>query len=163
MNIRGWIHIQYTHIHTHTHTHIIYIFAFACNHTHTLTHTHIYICVCECACIYVCVCVSVDICTRMYLHARICIYTSYCFSDFFLKCRKLVGALIFQGHICTGIAAPKIPVGWQWNSMFFALSLILEGATVKVSQFIMPLGSIYSNKMSCNEQKCILWKLQNNN
>jgi hypothetical protein len=34
----------------------------------------------------------------------------------------------------------------EWNSTFFAFSLIKEGTTEKVLQFIMPLESIYSKK-----------------
>ncbi len=33
---------------------------------------------------------------------------------------------------------------WQWSSMFFAFSLIIEGTTEKVLQFLMPLKSIYN-------------------
>jgi hypothetical protein len=38
---------------------------------------------------------------------------------------------------------------------FFILSLIVEGTTEKVSQFIMPLMSIYNKMLRLNEQKCI--------
>jgi hypothetical protein len=44
----------------------------------------------------------------------------------------------------------------EWNSTFFAFSLIVEGTTEKVLQFIMPLKSIYPTEtlVSLN-QKCI--------
>ncbi len=34
--------------------------------------------------------------------------------------------------------------GLEWNSAFFEVSLIIEGTTEKVLQFIMPLELIYS-------------------
>jgi hypothetical protein len=37
----------------------------------------------------------------------------------------------------------------------FAFSLIIEGATEKVLQFIMPLKSIYKQNLGFIEQKCI--------
>ncbi len=43
----------------------------------------------------------------------------------------------------------------EWNSAFFTVSLIVEGTTEKVSQFIMPLVSIYDKMLCLNEQKCI--------
>jgi hypothetical protein len=39
--------------------------------------------------------------------------------------------------------------------MFFAFSLIIEGATEKVLQFIMPLKSIYNKNLGFVEEKCI--------
>ena len=41
----------------------------------------------------------------------------------------------------------------QWNSVFFAFLLIIEGATEKVLQFIMPLKSIYKRNFGFIEQK----------
>ncbi len=41
----------------------------------------------------------------------------------------------------------------QWNSAFFAFSLIIEGTTEKVFQFIMPLKSIYNRNFGFMEQK----------
>jgi hypothetical protein len=41
----------------------------------------------------------------------------------------------------------------QWNSTFFAFSLIEEGITEKVLQFMMPLKSIYSQNIGFVEQK----------
>ena len=44
---------------------------------------------------------------------------------------------------------------FQWNSAFFAFSLIIEGTTEKVRKLIMPLKSIYSQNLGFIEQKCI--------
>ncbi len=41
----------------------------------------------------------------------------------------------------------------KWNSTFFAFSWIIEGATEKVLQFIMPLKSIYNRNFGFIEQK----------
>ncbi len=41
----------------------------------------------------------------------------------------------------------------QWNSTFLAFSLIIEGNTEKVLQFVMPLKSIYNKNLSFVEQK----------
>ncbi len=41
----------------------------------------------------------------------------------------------------------------QWNSAFFAFSLIIEGTTEKKLQFIMPLKSIYNRNFGFIEQK----------
>jgi len=38
----------------------------------------------------------------------------------------------------------------------FGKSLIIEGATEKVSKFILPLKSIYKNKKCFNNLKCII-------
>jgi hypothetical protein len=138
LHARCWCLCTFTHTHTHIYIHVylyIYISIYTNTHTHTHTHTYIYI----------------------YLIA---------FSDFFLKMPQISGSINLSRtlcHICTDIAAPKIPEGWRRNRMFFTLSLIVEGTTEKVSQFVVPLRSIYSSKMSFNEQKCIFWKLQKNN
>jgi hypothetical protein len=42
----------------------------------------------------------------------------------------------------------------QWNSAFFKLSLTVEGATEKVSQFKMPLLLIYNRVFCLKEEKC---------
>jgi hypothetical protein len=41
----------------------------------------------------------------------------------------------------------------QWNSTFFAFSLIIEGATEKVLQFMRPVQSIYNLNLGFIEQK----------
>jgi hypothetical protein len=41
----------------------------------------------------------------------------------------------------------------QWNSTFFAFSLIIEGTTEKVLQFIMLLKTIYNGNFGFIEQK----------
>jgi hypothetical protein len=41
----------------------------------------------------------------------------------------------------------------EWNSTFFAFSLIIECATEKVLQLIMPLKSIYNQNLGFIEQK----------
>jgi len=41
------------------------------------------------------------------------------------------------------------------TARFLILSLIVGGATEKVSQFIMPLMSVYNKLLCLNEQKCI--------
>jgi len=46
-----------------------------------------------------------------------------------------------------------IPPFQQWDSVFFAFSLIIEGTTEKVLQFIMPLKSIYSRNFGFIAQK----------
>ncbi len=38
-------------------------------------------------------------------------------------------------------------------------SLIIEGATEKVSQYILPLKYIYYKNFCSYEQKCIIWAL----
>ncbi len=43
----------------------------------------------------------------------------------------------------------------QWNNKFFEFSLIIEGTTEKVLQFIMRLLSIYNKNLSFIEHKCI--------
>ncbi len=48
----------------------------------------------------------------------------------------------------------------QRNSTFFAFSLITEGATEKVLQFIMPLKSIYNKNPGFVEQKMYFWTIQ---
>ncbi len=48
----------------------------------------------------------------------------------------------------------------KWNSMFFAFSLIIEGTTEKVLQFIMSLKSIYNENLLFIEQKVYFWTLQ---
>jgi hypothetical protein len=40
--------------------------------------------------------------------------------------------------------------------MFFAFSMIIEGTTEKVLQFVMPFKSIYSKNLGFIEQKCII-------
>jgi hypothetical protein len=42
----------------------------------------------------------------------------------------------------------------------FKLTLIIEGAPEKVSQFKLPLKSIYSKKICFNQLKCIFWTPQ---
>ncbi len=46
----------------------------------------------------------------------------------------------------------------QWNSAFFAFSMILEGTTEKVLQFKMPLESIYNRNLVSLNKKCINWQ-----
>jgi hypothetical protein len=41
----------------------------------------------------------------------------------------------------------------KWNRAFFEFSLIIEGTTEKVLQFIMPLELIYSRNFGFIEQK----------
>jgi hypothetical protein len=41
----------------------------------------------------------------------------------------------------------------NWNSTFFAYSLIIEGTTEMALQFIMPLNSIYNRNFGFIEQK----------
>ncbi len=41
----------------------------------------------------------------------------------------------------------------EWNSTFFVFSLIKEGTTEKVLQFIMPLKSVYNKIFGFIEQK----------
>jgi hypothetical protein len=43
----------------------------------------------------------------------------------------------------------------EWNSTFFAFSLIIEGTTEKVLQFILPLKTIYKQNFGFISQKCI--------
>ncbi len=45
------------------------------------------------------------------------------------------------------------PIVAKWNSTFFAFSLIIEGTTEKVLQFIMSLESIYNKNLGFIEQK----------
>ena len=47
-----------------------------------------------------------------------------------------------------------------WNSMFFDFTLIIEGTTEKVLQFIMPLRSIYNQNIGFIEQMLYFWALQ---
>ncbi len=42
----------------------------------------------------------------------------------------------------------------QWNSAFLTFSLIIEGTTEKVFQFVMPLKAVYNRKFGFIEQKC---------
>jgi hypothetical protein len=44
----------------------------------------------------------------------------------------------------------------MWNSAFLTFSFIIEGASKKVSQFLMPLEPIYNKKNCFNEQKYLL-------
>ncbi len=44
---------------------------------------------------------------------------------------------------------------WQWSNAFFAFSLIIEGTTEKVLQFILALKSIYSRNFGFIAQKNI--------
>ncbi len=44
-------------------------------------------------------------------------------------------------------ASYKLRYGTQWNSAFFAFSLIVQGSTEKVLQFIMPFKSIYNKNI----------------
>ncbi len=53
------------------------------------------------------------------------------------------------------------PVMTKWNTMFFTLSLIMEGATEKVLQCVMPLKSIYNKNFGLNEQLNNYSTLQN--
>ncbi len=48
----------------------------------------------------------------------------------------------------------------EWNSTFFDFSLIIEGTTEKVLQFIMPLRSIYNQNIGFIEQILYFWALQ---
>jgi hypothetical protein len=48
----------------------------------------------------------------------------------------------------------------QWNSTFFAFSLIIEGTTEKVLKFIMPLKSIHIRNFGVIEQKMYFQTLQ---
>ncbi len=48
----------------------------------------------------------------------------------------------------------------QWNSTFFWFSLIIEGTTEKVLQFIMPLRSIYNQSIGVIEQILFFRALQ---
>ncbi len=48
----------------------------------------------------------------------------------------------------------------QWNSKFFAFSLIIEGTTEKVLQFVMPIKSIYNQNLGFIEQKMYFWTQQ---
>ncbi len=48
----------------------------------------------------------------------------------------------------------------QWNSTFFAFSLIIEGTTEKVFHFIKPLESIYNRSFGFIDQKMYFWQLQ---
>ncbi len=43
----------------------------------------------------------------------------------------------------------------HWTTHFLKLSLIKEGTTEKVSQFLMPLKSILDKGLCFNYQKCI--------
>jgi len=42
---------------------------------------------------------------------------------------------------------------WKWNSTFFAFSIIIEGSTENVVQFIMPLKSISNKNLGFVVQK----------
>ncbi len=42
---------------------------------------------------------------------------------------------------------------FEWNSTFFAFSLIIEGTTEKLLQFIIPLKSAYNENHNFNAQK----------
>ena len=48
----------------------------------------------------------------------------------------------------------------QWNSMFIAFSLIIEGTTEKVLQFMMPLRTIFNQNLGFTEQKMYFGTLQ---
>jgi hypothetical protein len=48
----------------------------------------------------------------------------------------------------------------KWNSTFFDFSLIIEGTTEKVLQFIMSLRSIYNQTIGFIEQILYFWALQ---
>ncbi len=48
----------------------------------------------------------------------------------------------------------------EWNNTFLAFSLIIEGTTDKVLQFIMPLESIYSKKTLVSLNTNWFWTLQ---
>jgi hypothetical protein len=41
----------------------------------------------------------------------------------------------------------------KWNSTFIAFSLIIEGTTEKVLQFMMPLETIFNQNLGFAEQK----------
>ena len=43
----------------------------------------------------------------------------------------------------------------QWNRTFFAFSLIIEGTTEEVLQFLMTNMSIFNQNLGFNEKKCI--------
>jgi hypothetical protein len=44
----------------------------------------------------------------------------------------------------------------QWNSTFFAFSIIIEGTTENVMQFIMPLKSIYNKNFGFIEKNVFM-------
>ncbi len=44
----------------------------------------------------------------------------------------------------------------QWNSAFLTFSFIIEGASEKVLQYLMPTEPIYKKNLNFNKQKCIL-------
>ncbi len=47
----------------------------------------------------------------------------------------------------------KVNKAEEWNSAFFAFSLIIEGTTEKVLKFMLPLSSIYKGNFGFIEQK----------
>ncbi len=47
----------------------------------------------------------------------------------------------------------SFPLRNDWNSALFRLSLIIEGATEKVSLFTMPLKSVYNKNFYFNEKE----------
>jgi hypothetical protein len=44
----------------------------------------------------------------------------------------------------------------QWNSTFLTSSFIIEGASKKVLQFLIPEEPIYNKNICFNEQKCLV-------
>jgi hypothetical protein len=42
------------------------------------------------------------------------------------------------------------------QSAFLVFEFVIEGASKKVLQFLMPLEPIYNKKVYCDEQKCLL-------
>ncbi len=46
---------------------------------------------------------------------------------------------------------------FEWNSMFFSFSLIVEGTTEMVLQFILSPKAIYNKSLGFIEQKMYLW------
>jgi hypothetical protein len=61
--------------------------------------------------------------------------------------------LLPEGSLSTIFSLISWTTQWhKWNSAFFALSLIIEGTTEKVLQFIMPLKSFYNRHFGFIEQ-----------
>ncbi len=44
----------------------------------------------------------------------------------------------------------------QWNCAFLAFSFVMECASKKMLQFLMPLEPIYNANFCFDEQKCLL-------
>ncbi len=61
----------------------------------------------------------------------------------------------FQNRVQLILWRPASRIVLEWNSTFFEFSLIIEGSTEKVLQFIMPLKSVYNKNLGFIEHKCI--------